>query len=85
MSSRTRLHLDLLALGGPLRRYARRLDPDVNASFLLVHKALATAFSAPIQAREAGGLEVSLQEDIDRRAAAAAPRAPASRACLECS
>lgn len=67
MPPRTKRHLALLALSQPLNRYARALQPDANASFLLVHKALSAAFAEPSGAlRPTVGLEASLRADIDR-------------------
>ena len=67
MTSRTKRHLELLALSRPLHRYARALQPDVNASFLLVHRAMSKAFADPHGApRPAAELEASLRADIKR-------------------
>ena len=67
MTSRTKRHLELLALSRPLHRYARALQPDVNASFFLVHRAMSKAFAEPNGAlRPAAELEASLRADIQR-------------------
>jgi hypothetical protein len=49
MPARPNYHLALLALAKPLRRYAaaQQREDDVNASYMLVHQALSTAFAAP--------------------------------------
>ena len=66
MPSRTQRHLELLKLSRPLHRYARTLDLDANASFLLVHRALAKAFAEVGGAlRPSSGLECSLRADMD--------------------
>ncbi len=66
MTSRTKRHLELLSLSRPLHRYARALQPDVNASFLLVHRAMSKAFAEPNGAlRPSAGLEASLRADIE--------------------
>ncbi len=65
MSVRTRRHLELIELGPLLRRYARALQTDPNASSLLVHNALSAAFLAHPRA-VGGSLEASLREDIRR-------------------
>ncbi len=71
--------LELLQLSEPLRRYARNLTADVNASSFLVHQALNAAF-AEADVRPSAGLEFSLRRDIDRNCALApASEAPASR------
>jgi hypothetical protein len=67
MPSRAERHLELLKLSRPLHRYARTLQPDTNASFLLVHQALARAFAeADETLRPSAGLEASLRADMDR-------------------
>lgn len=66
MPSRTKRHLELLALSHPLHRYASALQPDVNASLFLVHRAMSKAFAEGNSAlRSAVGLEASLRADID--------------------
>lgn len=71
MSQQTERHLELIALTRPLLRYARAREPDLNASFLLVHRALSRAFAEPAHGlRPLGGLEASLRADIDHAAAA---------------
>lgn len=70
MPMRARRRIELLQLSEPLRRYASNLDPDVNASSLLVHQALSAAF-AETEARPSVGLEASLRRDIDRNRASA--------------
>lgn len=66
MAAQTRRRLELLALGEPLRRYAGRMQSDQNASFMLVHQALAAAFREDLAVREGLSLEGSLRRDIDR-------------------
>jgi hypothetical protein len=63
MPSRAERHLELLKLSRPLHRYARTLQPDVNASFMLVHRALAKAL-AEEDLRPSAGLEASLCADM---------------------
>jgi hypothetical protein len=66
MPSRAKRHLELLTLSHPLQRYARTLEPDVNASFLLVHRALSRAVAERGGAlRPSIGLEASLRADIN--------------------
>ena len=66
MPSRTQRRLELLKLSRPLHRYARTLDLDTNASFLLVHQALTRAFAEEGGAlRPSFGLESSLRADMD--------------------
>ncbi|MGZ3274386.1 MAG: hypothetical protein ACXU82_07085 [Caulobacteraceae bacterium] len=67
MSSRFKRHIELLALSGPLQRYARTRQPDVNASLLRVHKAMSRAFAERGgDLRPSAGLEASLQDDVDQ-------------------
>jgi len=67
MPSRTERHLELLALTHPLHRYARSLQADDNAAFLLVHRALSRAFAEQDgDLRPSVGLEASLRADMDR-------------------
>jgi hypothetical protein len=66
MPSRTERHLELLALSKPLHRYARSLQADDNAAFLLVHRALSRAFAERDgDLRPSAGLEASLRTDVD--------------------
>lgn len=66
MPSRTERHLELLALSQPLLRYARSMQPDANAAFLLVHRALSRAFAEKDgELRPSAGLEASLCADMD--------------------
>ena len=72
MPSLAERHLELLTLSHPLQRYARSLQPDVNVSFLLVHRVLSTAFAEhAAELRPSFGLEASLRADMDRRLGAA--------------
>ena len=72
MPSRAERHLELLNLSRPLHRYARTLKTDPNASFLLVHRALARAFAEKSDAlRPSAGLESSLRADMDNAVRAA--------------
>ena len=67
MPSRAERHLELLRLSPPLHRYARTLQADTNASFLLVHKALSRAFAEQDGGlRPSVGLEASLRTDMHR-------------------
>jgi hypothetical protein len=66
MPSRTERHLERLALSQPLHRYARSLQSDANADFLLVHCALSKAFAEEEGGlRPSAGLEVSPRADMD--------------------
>jgi len=65
MPIRKRRDLQLLALGAPLRRYAATLESDQNASFLLVHHALAAAGREAATARTNDEMERSLRLHID--------------------
>lgn len=66
MPSRTQRHIELLKLSHPLHRYARTLESDTNASFLLVHRALSWAFAeGDGNLRPSAGLEASLRADVD--------------------
>lgn len=68
MPSRAERHLELLTLSHPLQRYARTIQPDVNVSFLLVHRALSRAFAERDRdLRPSCGLEASLRADMDRQ------------------
>ncbi|MEH0197261.1 hypothetical protein V7S57_18640 [Caulobacter sp. CCNWLY153] len=60
--------LRLLALSEALRRYAVRLQPDVNAAGLLAHRALAAAFARPVSpgGEAAGAMEAGLRDHVDR-------------------
>lgn len=76
MPSRAERHLELLKLSHPLHRYARTLQSDTNASFLLVHHALSRAFAEEDGGlRPSTGLEASLRADMETsfRAAHARP------------
>jgi hypothetical protein len=68
MPSNAHRQLELLKLSHPLQRYARTLQPDVNASLLLVHRALSRAFAERGGGvRPSAGLEASLRADMDRQ------------------
>jgi hypothetical protein len=68
MLSTAERQLELLTLSHPLQHYARTLQPDVNASFLLVHRALSRAFAERGPGlRPSAGLEASLRADMDRQ------------------
>ncbi|HWA62479.1 MAG TPA: hypothetical protein VG939_13945 [Caulobacteraceae bacterium] len=89
LTVRTRRHLELLRLARPLQRYARRLHPDPNASFFLVHQALSAAFAEAPHLRDGQDLESVLREDMVRRVTgrpgAEAPDAGLeARACPPC-
>ncbi|MDR3507525.1 MAG: hypothetical protein P4L64_06465 [Caulobacteraceae bacterium] len=66
MSDPAEHHLELLKLSEPLHRYARDLEDDANAAFLLVHKALAAAFIHAPDIRPDQSLEGALRARIDR-------------------
>jgi len=65
MAKRTQHRLALVALGEPLRRYAARVEPDQNASFMLVHQALAGALERGCERAEGVSLETCLRAEID--------------------
>ena len=56
--------LELLALTHPLGRYARSLQPDVNAALLVVHRVLSSAMAEEPARRPSSELEASLRADI---------------------
>ncbi len=56
--------LELLALSHPLGRYARSLQPDVNAALLVVHRVMAKAMAEEPASRSSAELESSLRADI---------------------
>ena len=66
MPSLTARNLEIIRLGAPLRRFARGLQPDPNASSFLVHRALSSAFAEPPELRRSDELEASLRSDISR-------------------
>jgi hypothetical protein len=74
MNRRSERRLELLALSHPLGRYARSLQPDVNAALLVVHRVMAKAMAEEPAHRPSAELESSLRADIahisDRRARA---------------
>jgi hypothetical protein len=74
MSRRNDRKMELVALSHPLGRYARSLQPDVNAALLVVHRVLTTAMAEEPRRRSSVGLESSLRADIadisERRARA---------------
>ena len=74
MIRRNKRRLELLALSHPLGRYARSLQPDVNAALLVVHRVIAKAMAEEPGRRSSAELETSLRADIahisDRRARA---------------
>jgi hypothetical protein len=78
MPSRTARNLEIIRLGAPLRRFARGLQPDPNASSFLVHQALSSAFAEPPELRRSDELEGALRGDIARLFAGQARRTPAS-------
>jgi hypothetical protein len=76
MLSHADRHLELLTLSHPLQRYARTLQPDVNASFLLVHRTLSRAFAERGGGlRPSAGLEASLRADLEQEFAGVHGRA----------
>lgn len=64
MNRRNERRLELLALSHPLGRYARSLQPDVNAALLVVHRVLAKAMAEEPGRRSSAELETSLRADI---------------------
>lgn len=66
MPSRTARNLEIIRLGAPLRRFASRLQPDLNASSFLVHQAVSSALAEPPELRRSDELEASLRGDIAR-------------------
>jgi hypothetical protein len=78
MPSRTTRNLEIIRLGAPLRRFARKLQPDPNASSFLVHRAVSSAFAEPPELRRSDELEASLRGDIARLFAdqASSPHGP---------
>ncbi|PVM91554.1 hypothetical protein DDF62_05845 [Caulobacter radicis] len=75
--------LRLLALSEALRRYAVRLQPDVNAAGLLVHRAFAAAFAKPVRpggGEAAGTMEAGLRDHVDRNLADDGAKASSSSA-----
>ncbi len=56
--------MELLALTHPLGRYARSLQPDVNAALLVVHQVLSKAMTEEPGRRPSADLETSLRADI---------------------
>ena len=79
MPTRKRRDLQLLALGAPLRRYAATLEADPNASFMLVHHALASAGLEPVTARTDDEVERSLRLHIKQGHAGTRARAGRDR------
>ncbi len=77
MPSTSRRRLELLLLSRPLQRYARTLQPDTNASLMLVHKVMASALAEPVDQRLSRDLEGSLRADLRALARDAAPGAHA--------
>jgi hypothetical protein len=71
MNRYNKRRLELLALSHPLGRYARSLQPDVNAALLVVHRVMTQAMAESPDHRSSGELETSLRADIadisDRR------------------
>lgn len=66
LTTSAKRHIELLDLAGRLRCYATDRLADTNAAFLLVHQALAAAFSESPDLRSSVSLEHSLRRDIDR-------------------
>jgi hypothetical protein len=66
MLSRKARNLEIIRLGAPLRRFARKLQPDPNASSFLVHRAVSSALAEPPELRRSDELEASLRGDIAR-------------------
>ena len=64
MNRRNEHRLELLALSHPLGRYARSLQPDVNAALLVVHRVLSKAMAEEPDGRSSAELETSLRADI---------------------
>lgn len=84
-SPRLSRDLRLLALSDVLRRYAARLQPDLNAAGLLAHRAFAAAFAKPVavSAPDAkGAMEAGLRAHVDGSLAEQAAKAPPSPASV---
>ena len=64
MIRRNKRRLELLALSHPLGRYARSLQPDINAALLVVHKVMSKAMAEEPGHRCSAELETSLRADI---------------------
>ena len=64
MIRRHERRLELLALSHPLGRYARSLEPDVNAALLVVHRVMSKAMAEEPARRSSADLESSLRADI---------------------
>jgi hypothetical protein len=64
MNRHSERSLELLALTHPLGRYARSLQPDVNAALLVVHKVMSKAMAEEPGRRPSADLEKSLRADI---------------------
>lgn len=64
MNRHNKRRLELLALTHPLGRYARTLQPDVNAALLAVHRVMAKAMAEEPGRRSSVELETSLRADI---------------------
>ncbi|PXA74385.1 hypothetical protein DMC25_25325 [Caulobacter sp. D4A] len=78
-SPRLSRDLRLLALSDALRRYAARLQPDLNAAGLLAHRAIAAAFAKPVAASAAdakGAMEAGLRAHVDGSLADQAAKTP---------
>jgi len=73
MPVRTNRHLQLLELSKHLHRYAKSLQEDVNASYLLVHRTLSGAFAERTPAeRSTEDLQTSLRADLKARSSSPA-------------
>lgn len=64
MNRRSERSLELLALTHPLGRYARSLQPDINAALLVVHQVMSKAMAEEPARRCSAELETSLRADI---------------------
>jgi len=67
--------LRLFALGEPLQRYARNLEPDGNAAFRLVHNALSAALDEAPDPRRM----TLLRQHVDHGFAASKAGAPGDK------
>lgn len=82
---RTRRHLNILALATPLHRQASALQGDVNASYLMVHTAMAKAMAEPQGPEPAPGelaatIHADLLETFEASEASEASEAASPRA-----
>lgn len=68
MAAENARRAQLLGMSEMLRQHALSLVPDCNAAYLLVHRVLTAAFSAP-RSGPCDAVALSLRDDIDQLAA----------------